>query len=178
MDVSIPCVCPGDEPRHPEGDTVTLKDKLGFEEATACKQAIQLVEDDGSEVNDLTARRLAAVVTQYMFSGIASWTLQNGAAIPVTAGNIRKYLMSDFVAADLVSSEAETLYNPQVLIPLVNRVATSSRPTPTDELTSVTTGSTPSSRKRSSRSSTTTTRTGDTGMTFSQPDGDSSTSQS
>jgi hypothetical protein len=178
MDVSIPCVCPGDEVRHPEGDTVTLKDKLGFEEATACKQAIQLVEDDGSEVNDLTARRLAAVVTQYMFSGIASWTLQNGAAIPVTAGNIRKYLMSDFVAADLVSSEAETLYNPQVLIPLVNRAATSSRPTPTDELTSVTTGSTQSNRRRSSRSSTTTTRTGDTGMTFSPPDGDSNTSQS
>jgi len=177
MDVLIPCVCPGDEPRHPEGDTVTLKDRLGFEEAAACKQAIQLVEDSG-DMNDLTARRIAAVVTQYMFSGIASWTLQNGAAIPVTAGNIRKYLMSDFVAGDIVSSEAETLYNPQVLIPLANRVATSSRPTPTGELTSATTGSTRSSRKHSSRSSTTTTKTGDTGMTFSQPDGDSSTSQS
>ena len=176
MDVSIPCICPGDELRHPDGDTITLKDRLAFDEAMACKQAIALIS--GDDLGDVTARRLAALIKQYLFSGIERWTLMNGKAIPVSAGTINEYLLANFAVAEIVSEEAEALYNAQVLIPLVNRAATSSRPTPTTVSTSAKTGPTPSRRKRSSQSSTTTTRTGDTGMTFSQPDGDSSTSQS
>jgi len=157
MDVSIPCICPGDELRHPDGDTITLKDRLGYDEAMACKQAVALIQ--GDDLGDVTARRLAALIKQYLFSGIERWTLMNGEAIPVSAGTINEYLLTNFAVADIVSDEVEALYNPQVLIPLVNRAARSSRPTPTEGSTSPPKGSTPSSRKRSSPSSTSTTPT-------------------
>ena len=160
MDVSIPCICPGDEIRHPDGDTVTLKDRLAFDEAMACKQAIALIQ--GDDQSDVTARRLAALVKQYLFSGIERWTLMNGKAIPVSAGTINQYLLTNFAVAEIVSEEAEALYNAQVLVPLVTRAATSSRPTPTGGSTSARKVSTASSRKRSSRSSISTIPTDDT----------------
>jgi hypothetical protein len=177
MDVNIPCVCPGDEVRHPDGDTVTLKDTLGFDEAMACKQAIATAgPNDGDP--DAVPVRMAALDRQYLFSGIKSWTLQNGKAIPVTAQAIQDYIMADFLIATIVVDEAERIYNPQVLFPLVGRASRFSRPTPTVASTSAPKDSTKSPRKRSSRSSTTTTQTDDTAMTTTSLDGGSSSSRS
>ena len=177
MDVLIPCVCPGDEPRHPDGDTVTLKDRLGFDDAMACKQAMLLTGAEDSDP-DAAPRRLAAIIRQYLFSGIQSWTLMNGKAIPVTATGIEQYILSDFTVANMVSNEAEALYNPQVLVPLAGRASRFSPPTPTAASTSRKKGSTSSRRKPSSPSSTTTTPTDDTVTTTTSLDGDSSSSRS
>ena len=177
MDVSIPCICPGDEIRHPDGDTVTLKDRLGFEEAMACKQAM-LMAGASDDDPDAVPRRMAAVIRQYLFSGIQSWTLMNGKAIPVTAHDIEQYILSDFLVANIVSSEAEGLYNPQVLVPLAGRASKFSPPTPTGVSTSPKKASTRSRRKPSSRSSTTTTPTDGTATTTTSLDGDFSSSRS
>jgi hypothetical protein len=180
MDVLIPCPCPGadaDEIRHPDGDTVTLADKLTFDEAMACKQAMLLV-GAADEDPDAAPRRLAAIIRQYLFSGIKSWTLMNGKAIPVGAAAIERYILSDFGVANLVSSEAEALYNPQVLVPLAGRASRSSPPTRTAELTSAPKALIKSPRKRSSPSSITTIQTDDTATTTTSLDGDSSSSRS
>jgi hypothetical protein len=177
MDVSIPCVCPGAEVRHPEGDTVTLKDKLGFDDAMACKQAM-LATGKSDDDPDAVAVRLAAIVKQYVYSGITSWTLMNGKAIPVSAQAIQKYILSDFRIANKVSSEAERMYNPVVLVPLAEWASNYSPPMQTAVSTSAKKGSTSSRRKPSSPSSTTTIPTADTATTTTSLDGDSSSSRS
>lgn len=188
MDIRIRCVCPPvetgpddvTEVRHPlvygtdakgkptdevvgGGDLITFRDRLDFDQAMSCKQAVRAIEDDDSEASE--AMRMAALDRQYLFVGIESWSLMNGKAIPVSATNIRQYILSDFAVASALSDKAERLYNGQVLIPLLGPASTFSVHTPTAGLTSVTKASTSKHRKPSSRSSTSTTRTADTGAT-------------
>jgi hypothetical protein len=127
---------------------------------------------------DAVPRRMAAVIRQYLFSGINSWTLMNGKAIPVTAHEIEQYILSDFLVAHIVSNEAEALYNPQVLVPLAGRASKFSPPTQTAASTLARKGSTRSRRKPSSPSSTTTTQTDDTVTTTTSHAGDSNSSRS
>ena len=167
MDVQVKCVCPSNSndgtPRHPDGDTITLRERLDFDQAMSCKQATQLVEGDDAEAT--LALQLAALVRQYLFVGIERWTLMNGKAIPVTASAIREYILSDFGVANVVSDEAEKLYNGQVLRPLLVPASKSSGHMPTAGSTSAMTSSTSKPRTRSSQSSTSTTRTAGTAKT-------------
>jgi hypothetical protein len=160
VDVTIKCICPerGGEPRHPNGDTVTLRDKLDFRSVTTIRKALTLVENDDPRTRP--AEILAVLCEFYMLYGIESWTLVDDKAkhIEVSHAAIRGRLFES-PSVDEVSEAAEELYNPVVLLPLLVRASTSSPPTPTDESTSAPTASTPKHPKPSKPSSTTTTQT-------------------
>lgn len=190
MDVTIPCLCPPKmddkaEPgpsryhvRHPDGDTVTLRDKLDFRTAVTMQESVSILAPvkDGEDVS--AAEKLAALDESYLLYGVEAWTLTDakGKPIHVSPTTVRAHLLSDLAAAMQVFDVAEDLYNPVVLVPLVVRGLSSSRHTPTTEPTSVPTSSQPEPPKPSKRSSTTTSRTGSTGKTSSPRAGDSSSS--
>lgn len=181
MDITIDCPCPlkGEEVRHPDGDTVTLRDRLNFQEVTTIQKAMGLVDEDDRQLE--IAKQLAVCTELYMLMGISSWTFvdDKGKPLPVSHANIRDL----FERADVldISREAERLYNPRVLLPLVRAASASSPPTPTpspEAGPSISAMSTPPRPLRpSKRSSTTTSRTAATETTTSSPDGGSSSSQ-
>lgn len=181
MDVQIVCPCPpkGDEVRHPQGDTITLRDKLDYTTVTVIRKAMQAVDDEDDQVR--FARQLAAVTEFYMLLGISSWTLTDakGKAMEPTRQAIRDL----FERADILvlSEAAERLYNPVVLLPLVNLASASMQPTPTpspeSEPSTLVTSIRPSPLKPSKRSSTITSPTDATEMTSSSLDGASNSSQ-
>lgn len=156
MDAPLRCPCPGTP--H-ESDTVTLRDRLDFRSITTIRKAMGLVDTDDEEVRN--AQLLATCTEFYMLLGITAWTFVDakGKPLPVSHAAIREVL---FTAEDVeaVSGVAETLYNPVVLLPLLNRASASSPPMPTNGSTSATlTDIRPRRPKPSKRSSTTTTRT-------------------
>ncbi len=184
MDVSIRCVCPlkADEVRHPDGDTVTLRDTLGFVATQTARNAVILAKgealDEGIPLGGALA--LALLTEQYLLLGIESWTLvdEKGKPVPVTRGSIRAFFDDEDHddVATVVSDACDLLYAKKVMLPLLQTASTSSPVTPTAS-TSPTrgNGATPR-RKRSSRSLTTTTPTDDIETTSKLPVGDSSSS--
>lgn len=171
------CPCPLNDTGtpHPDGDTVTLRDRLDHRDVRTIRQAMSLINGDDEAV--LTAQRLATCVEFYMLLGVASWTFvdEKGKPVPVSHKAIRERL---FEAEDVesVSVIAEGRYNPVVLLPLVLGASRSSPPTPTDESTSAPTESPMNHPKPSKPSSTTTTRTDGTVTTMPLPAGGSSSS--
>lgn len=169
MDVSINCPCPG-TPHKKEGDTVTLRDTLSFREATAIRKSLAYVESDDEQGRALA--NLAALTESYLLFGISAWTLTDDEqkAIPVSHATIREHLLDGQpLQASIVADEADNLYAKVVLLPLLVRASTSSRPRPTGGSTSPISGSTQKRKTPSKRSSTSTTRTGGTGMTSASP---------
>lgn len=164
---TIACVCPpraGGQTRHPNGDTVTLRPRLGFKEAIACRKSIQMLyeEDDTPDMGEV----LASFTESYIVYGIESWTLEDedGKPLPVDRPHIRAFLAEHIEEAAVVGDEADGLYTQAVMLPLLVRALSSSPPTPTDESTSAGTGSTSSSETPptpSSPSSTSTSQTDD-----------------
>jgi hypothetical protein len=191
MDVTIACICPKKE--HPDGDTVSLRDRLDFRSANTILKAIQLMQSDDEEVE--TAEVLALLTEQYLLYGIESWTLvSDSGPLPVTKAAIREVLLPS-PDAMTVGDAADELYAEQVMLPLVARAARLSRPSPTDGSTSPktddsesptpttsaehsTSSSSQTPRKPSKPSSITTIPTVDTATTTSSLDGDSNSSQS
>jgi hypothetical protein len=174
MDVTIPCPCPGTP--H-DGDVVTLRDRLGFLEATAVRKGVMLAGGDGPMA---TEDRLAKAVEGFVLLGVVAWSLvdEEGKPVPVSKVAIAERLLTHDEAAFEVGEAADDLYAAAVLLPLLNGASKSSRTTPTEPSTSPTTGSSPTPLKRSSRSSTSSTPTDDTATTSSSPGGDSSSSPS
>lgn len=185
MDVPIRCVCPpkaDGSPRH-EGDTVTLRDTLGFVATQTARNAIHLARSDAREQGvDLDAAYALALLTeQYLMLGVTAWTLvdEKGKAVPVGRATVRAFLEdpdADDVVS-LVSDEADGLYAEKVMLPLLAAAASSSRPTPTVS-TSPTPGNGKAPSSRSSRSSISTIPTAGTGTTSRRRGGDSSSSRS
>ena len=185
MDVPIRCVCPpkaDGSPRH-EGDTITLRDTLGFVATQTARNAIHLARSDAKEQGvDLDAAYALAVLTQqYLVLGIESWTLvdEKGKAVPVNRGSIAVFL-EDPEADDvvsLVSDEADGLYAKKVMLPLLKTASPSSPATPTAS-TSPTPGNGKAPAKPSRPSSISTIPTADTARTSKSLDGDSSSSRS
>lgn len=173
MDVPIACICAGDH----EGDTVTLRDTLDFRTAVTMQEAVTIARSDNP--NASSAAVLGALDEAYLLYGVASWTLidDKGKPIPVTPANVTRYLLSDIAASMTVFSEAEDIYNPVVLLPLVQRGLRSSPSTPTDDATSARTGSQPKPRKLSRPSSITSSPTDGIETTSPLRDGDSNSSQ-
>jgi hypothetical protein len=165
--VTVNCLCPpnGAEVRHPAGDTITLKEKLDFHTALTMRKSVVMLRAANEEVTN--EEILATLDESYLRYGIASWSLVDakGKPIPVKASTIEDYLLSDVLAAMEVAEEASEKYSAVVLLPLLRGVSNSSRPTPTDDSTSVTNGSSPEPPKPSKRSSTTTSRTARTETT-------------
>lgn len=186
---TIDCICPpkaDGQTRHPDGDTVTLRERLDFRSALTVVDAIKLARGD----EDMTAADIYAAMTEtYLLLGIESWTVTDakGKPLPTTRANIRSVLLENISAAMVVAEEADETYA-EMIVPLAMRGSQSSPDTPTEDSTSAPTptlsstrqkaGRSPSRPKPSKRSSITTSRTdGIVTITPSQ-DGDSSSSLS
>lgn len=182
MDVRIDCICPPKEegPRHPDGDTVTLKDKLTFHEATTITKSVTFLDSDDEDSR--AAEILATLSEFYIIVGVSAWTLRDekNKPVPVNRPTVRAMLLErldDNTAA--VVEAAEILYREVILLPLLRRGSRSSQPTPTSEPTSAKQDGEPPKRRRpSKRSSISTIPTVGTETTSSSLDGDSNFSQS
>ena len=182
MDVTIGCICPpkGDEVRHPEGDTVTLRDRLDFRGAVTVRKAIGLQYND--DPNTTSAETLALLTENYLLFGITGWTVvdEKGKAVPPSRAAIHAFLDDHQEAAMKVGDAADDLYAEQVLLPLLARATASSTSSPDSQTTTSTSAPTDSSRKRptrSSRSSTSISPTDGTGTITSLPVGEPNSSQ-
>jgi hypothetical protein len=180
MDVTIDCLCPkkGEAVRHPKGDTVTLRDRLDFHGATTTQKAIgQMYREDG-EASD--AELTALLVEHYLLFGIEAWTLRDADDKPLTLTRaaIREHILPHSSVAWAISDAADSLYQSQVMLPLMERVQRYLRDSQTAESTSPTSGEPPEPPRPLKRSSTSTTRTGATATITSSLDGDSNSSQS
>lgn len=185
MDIAIRCICPpkaDGEPRH-EGDTITLRDTLGFVATQTARNAIHLARSEAAEqgTNLDAAYALALLTEQYLVLGIEAWTLvdEKGKAIPVNRATIRAFLEGEADdVVSFVSDEADGIYARKVMLPLLATAATSSQPTPTAGSTSPTRGSGRARKARSSPSSITSIPTAGTATTSRRRAGGSSSSQS
>lgn len=184
--VQVDCLCPNQ--RHGEkGDQIVLKPKLDFVAVRAIRYAGGAIqaEDPGSSIATL----MAVMAEGFVLHGIESWTLRDARnqLIEVNRENVRRYVLEDPVASQVVADAADLIYQPQVIHPLVELARRSSPPSPTNESTSAPSdsgstspsamsldetpsnpgSSTPSGKspKRSKRSSTTSTRTVSIGAT-------------
>lgn len=179
MDVSIPCICPpkGDEVRHPDGDTVTLRTTLPFQAVVALRYAIQVTKENDPQASVATI--LGVLSEHYILGGVESWTVvdEKNKPVEVTPTALRERLLMNLDAAMGVANVADDLYL-AVMLPLLNRVLTSSPPSPTSGSTSPTTGSSGKPRKPSKPSSISHIPTAGTETTSSSLDGVSSSSQS
>jgi hypothetical protein len=181
MDATINCPCPPKADggaRHPDGDTVTLKETLDFRSVTAIRTNISMLED-GSNIADI----MATLTEGYLIYGIASWTLvdEKNKPVPVTRAAITDILLADIGSAAIVGDAADEVFGEKVLLPLLNRAGTSSPPTPMEPTSVRPPASTPSSvrpPRRSKPSSISTIPTDDTETTSSSLAGVSNSSQS
>src|SRR4051812_49220185 len=119
---TIDCICPpgGDgEPRHPDGDTVTLRERLDLRGALTARNAFLVAK---AEDPDMGAGEILAVLTEtYLLVGIESWTLADGRgkAVPVNRAAVRDFIAEHPEAAMVVGDEADSLYSEAVVTPLV-----------------------------------------------------------
>ena len=175
MKATIPCVC--EKARH-ETDTITFRDRLDFRSGLAVRKQLALEKDDDPGMG---AGEILAILTEsYLVYGIESWTLKDekGQPLPVNRTNIRAFLEAHPEEAEQAGNVADSIYQEQILLPLLARASKLSQPSPTPELMSPTppssgpTSTRPKS-KQSKPSLTSITPTGDTVSTTSPPDGDS-----
>ncbi len=172
MDVTIPCVCGS----HDE-DTVTLRERLGFVEASAIRNGIALRRAETGD--DLETGEILAILTEgYILYGVESWSLKEASKpVPVTRANIRRLILANWEVASIVADAADEAYASAVMLPLLGRASTSSRPTPTSASTSPSPSSETSRPRPSKRSSISTIPTDDTATITSRPGGGSRSSQ-
>lgn len=170
----IQCPCPelAGIIQHPDGDTVTLRERLDFRSALGIRNDFILLRNE-DEVS--VGEALAALSEGYLYHGIEAWTLndEKGEPLPVSHSSIRDALLSRPEIAVEVADAADELYGVAVILPLLARAAKSSQPMPTKPSTSATK---PVSKHptRSSPSSITTSPTASTGKTSVLPAGVSS----
>ena len=180
MDVQITCLCPPKDEavRHPDGDTITLRDKLTFVEGKAVQLYASAVDSDDFMARG--AEALARLSEGYVLWGIAKWSLVDEKGKPISVGHtaIREHLLSKPALAGLITEEADVLYKESVYDPLALRALRSSVSTSTTKPTSLPTVLAPKPRRPSKRSSTSTTRTAGTETTSSSLAGVSNSSQS
>lgn len=179
--VSIECICPpraDGSPRHPGGDTVTLRERLDFRAALTARNTMIVIKTEDPDAG--TAEILAALTETYLLGGIVAWSLVDAKGKPIEPSKpaIREHLLSRPDIAMVVGDAADELYSQAVLLPLLARAQSSSPPTPTAASTSAVTAPMPLRQRRSRPSSTTTTPTDGTETTSPSPAGASSSSPS
>lgn len=172
--VRIDCICPlraGGEVRHPDGDTVTLRERLDFRAALTARNTITWLKNEDPDAG--VAEILAALTETYLLVGIESWSLVDakGKPVEVSKAAIRDLLANHPDGAMQVGDAADALYTEAVLLPLLARAATSSPPTPTGASTSASPPSSTKPPKPSRPSSITTTPTDATETTSPSPGG-------
>ena len=166
MNVTVPCLCPPNaagEARHPDGDTITLRDRLDFRSAATVRNRLAVATEERLIEGEI----LAVLVETYLLVGIESWSLvdDKGKPVPPSRQAIADRLLVDYDAATTVGNAADELYTASVVLPLLARASTSSPPTPTAASTSAPPEVTPTPLTRSKRSSTTTSPTDATATT-------------
>lgn len=175
MNITVTCPCPGSP--HPDGDTVTLADKLDFQAAAAVKYAIVIAIEQSGGLE--TPEVMALASFNYLVYGIEGWTfVDDEGPIAIDKDAIRAFIREHTDVAGEIAEVADELYTSAVILPLARMGQKSSPPTPITASTSATNGSGPRRPRRSRRSSTTTTRTDATATTSSPPDGGSNSSRS
>jgi hypothetical protein len=177
---TVECLCPPKatgEVRHPDGDTIELRERLDFRGVLAARNAIALLKNEDPDVS--SAEILATLTETYLLLGVRTWSVVDakGKAVEVNNVSIRQYLFANEEAAIAIADEADDLYRERIIAPLVRAAQNSSPPTPTNDSISPTTGPASKTRKPSKRSSITTIPMADTEMTASSPGGDSSSSR-
>ena len=182
--MNIDCRCPTRDGsvRHPDGDTVNLRETLDFRTANTLHKSIQLYRHELSEDGATASvpEVLAMLTEGYVLYGIESWSLtdEDNKPLPVTKGNIERRILTDITTAERIGDAADELYAEKVMLPLLQRESSSSPPLPTDESTSAPTDSPPEHPTPSRPSLITTSQTADIEPTTTSLDGDSSLSQS
>jgi hypothetical protein len=175
MDVPIPCICPrkGDASRHPDGDTVMLRETLGFRAVTTLRWVVRYLKETDPDIS--TPAVLAALTEEYAIAGVESWTVVDAKGQPIEASPaaVREFLLPHIDAATIVADAADMLYL-VVMLPLLSPASTSSPDTPIAESTSPKNGSPQKPPKPSKQSSISTIPTAGTEVTSSSLDGDSS----
>ena len=178
--VTIECICPplaDGQARHPDGDTVTLRERLDFRAALTARNTMLLLKTEDPDVS--TAEILAALTEAYLLAGIEAWSVVDAKGKPVepTKAAIREHLLSHPDTAMTVGNAADELYSAAVILPLVALAQTSSPPTPTNGSTSPPRPSLAKRPRPSKPSSITPFPTDATATTSLLPAGDSSSSQ-
>ena len=160
----VPVRVPCPSGQHPDGDSVSLKPKLGLAAGIAAQQTIQGIGKGAS-----TAEVTGTLLELYLRHGVAEWTLHNGDGKPydLTPKSLQEHLLDDFAVAEPIADVADSLYYAAVVAPLVAAASKSSQATPPAPSTSAGTGSPASRRRRSRPSSITATPMGDTAPTSS-----------
>lgn len=138
MDVTVACPCPGTP--HPDGDTVTLRDKPTLEMGTTSLGWASQQASDGKPTT-------GHISVLYVREGILSWTFleEDGTHKPVNAETL-DWFVDDFALAYPVAEKAAELYTDAIFAPLLAqmnkssaktaRPRRSSQPGPTDPSTS------------------------------------------
>jgi hypothetical protein len=177
---TIPCICPpaAGAIRHPDGDTLTFRERLDARAGTTIWSDIALLQVE--DPDNSPADRLALLTDNYLLFGIEAWSVVDAAGkpVPVTRGAIRTHLLTRPEVVVTLIGDTHERYGPQVVLPLLQRALESSETSPTDASTSPPTDSTESRPRPSKRSSISTIQTVDTGTTTASDDGDSSSSPS
>ena len=175
MNVTIPCICPpkDGQPRHDE-DTVTLRDKLGFQAVAAIRWQTEIMRQTDPRAS--FAELFGAVTELYILYGIEEWTVvdDKGKLVEVSKPAIRDRLLTTD-QAQIVGDVADGQYA-EVMRPLLQPASTSSPPTPKIPSTSHERNTSPRHRTRSKPSSISTIPTAATETTTSSLDGDSRSS--
>jgi hypothetical protein len=152
----VPVRVPCPSGQHPDGDSVSLRPKLGLAAGIAAQQTIQGI---GKGVS--SAEVSGTLLELYLRHGVADWTLHNGDGKPydLTPEALQEHLLDDFVLAEPVADKADSLYYAAVVAPLVAAASKSSQATPPADSMSASTDSPAPRQKRSKRSSTSPTQT-------------------
>lgn len=151
----VPVVVPCPTGEHPDGDSVSLRPKLGLAAGIEAQQTIQKIAQDtpSEEVTGL-------LLELYLRKGVVEWTLHDESGpIELTPESLRSELLDDFARAEPIADVADSLYYAAVVAPLVAAASKSSQATPPAPTTSASTDSPASRRKRSKPSSTSATPT-------------------
>lgn len=134
--------------------SVFLLPRLPYRAVSAIKWEVVMARDAaGGKLG--SAEVLGILSEGYIIHGVAGWTLD----VPFSREAVKTEILDREERAMLIGEEADGLYSPHVLIPLVKLGSTSSPATPTNGSTSVRNGSSTKPPKRSRRSSTSTTPT-------------------
>lgn len=157
------CLCPGAP--HPDGDFVYLRPKLEWRHVVAMKWDIIAIKEDAV---DLPTGEIMGILSEgYVLFGIAEWNL----TVPLSRETIRTHILQDVERASNVSEIADTLYGPQVLLPLARLGAKSLSSMPSNRSTSATIGSSDEPLTPSSPSLTSTSPMDSTEAITTSPDG-------
>lgn len=179
----IACPCPEKDggTRHPDGDTVTFRETMPF-------WRVESMRSDLARLPGLSESDVLGMLSEmYLVHGIESWSLETDddkgkpEPIPVNRLTVSSLILPRYAIAATLSEVADGLYMEAVVLPLVERVLTSSQRSQTDASTSApSTDLTPSSESDgpSKRSSTSTTPTAGTATISPLRDGASNSSRS